>query len=107
MDQVPFIEKHLKVCANSYGIKRELFYSQRIHQFHTPVLVSALTLRSRQLGQIDLCQLDEREGRLIIFEVKSSTVGLHVSFKQRQRLASSLLFLNMILRSQGSVRLLN
>lgn len=107
MDQVPFTEKHSKEYANSCGIKRELFYSQKIHQFHTPVLVSALTLRSRQLGQIDLCQLDEREGRLTIFEIKSSVMGLHVSLRQRQRLASSLLFLNLILQTQGSVRLLN
>lgn len=107
MDQVLFTEKPSKEYANSCGIKRELFYSQKIHPFHTPVLVSSLTLRARQLGQIDLCQLDERQSVLTIFEIKSSTMGLHVSSRQRQRLASSLLFLNMILRSQGSVRLLN
>lgn len=105
MDQVPFIEKPSKGLRNLSGRKRELHYSLEFHQQNIPLLVSSLVLRSRNLGQIDIAIINSKK-IIEVFEIKSSEQGSHLSFHQRQRLNSALLFLTLIFNLSGRIKVI-
>lgn len=103
MDQAPFIVRPSKGSKSSYALKQELFHSQHIHADGTPLLASSLVLRSRGMGQIDICRVSLQDV-IEIFEVKSSSQGCILSFAQRQRLQHSLHFLTLIFNISGRIK---
>lgn len=95
----------LKGSKNLSGSKQELLHSLSVHSKNTPILVSAVVLRSRSLGQIDICCINKNY-LLEIFEVKSSVQGCELSSSQRRRLNAALIFLTCILNVSGSIRVI-
>lgn len=59
---MPGLKKYQK------GLKRELAHSLKIHSKQTPLLISALTARAHQVGQVDLAVLAKKGIR--VYEVK-------------------------------------
>jgi len=105
MARAPFIVKPLKVLKSSSGLKKELFHSQIIHAQNIPLLISSRVLRSRNLGQVDIASINSKK-EIEIFEVKSSEQGAHLSTFQYRRLHGSLLFLTLIFKMSGRLRVL-
>lgn len=81
-----------KVFSVNFGLEREKKCSRFWHTRHLAILVSSLVLRSRGLGQIDLC-FKER-GVLVVVEVKSYR---GISPRQWSRLKKSCQWLGALL----------
>jgi hypothetical protein len=64
------------------GKELELHLSQYLHQKNTAFLISALFLRQRGLGQIDLAIMSLN--KITLYEVKSSSTGKHALYKGEQ-----------------------
>lgn len=105
MALVPSIGKPLKVLKSSSGLKKELFHSQIIHSKNVPLLISSRVLRARNLGQVDIASINSKK-EIEIFEVKSSDQGAHLSAFQYRRLHGSLLFLTLIFKMSGRLKIL-
>lgn len=92
-------ERVLKALKNTSGLKNEIHFSKVFHAEGSPLLVSPLVLRSRDLGQIDLARIrkDKIDWLLEIGEVKSSQVGQEQLLRgQKIRLLNSQKFLSGI-----------
>lgn len=94
--------------SNSSHNKGEYFekcFSRIYHKNDLPVLCSSLTLRSRSIGQIDICKLVKNNNfiELKVVELKHSKFP---SFKQIQRLRNSCNFLSEIIKPDKTTLLL-
>lgn len=92
-------ERVLRALRNTSGLKNEIHFSKTFHSQGSPLLVSPLILRFRDLGQIDLARLrkDKTDWILEIVEVKSSRVGQELLLRgQKIRLLNAQKFLSGI-----------
>ncbi len=100
------IAKPSKVSANiSRGEQQEIASSLRCHAEGMPVLVSALVLRQRDLGQCDLVRFFPQRRVVEIWEVKRQSRPV-LSWGQRERLRRSGHFLAKILGASVLLRVI-
>ena len=96
----------MRVLKNTSGLKSEIKHSKGFHAEGLPLLISAQLLRTRDLGQIDLCRVKKDRGEWLIEvgEVKSSSDGIMMMSKsQRYRLNDSQKFLTAVFGHRGRI----